>query len=373
MSPTLLVERVVDTAAATATDDTMSLSDCSSRWVWMKDAKSRLCHPIDPVDQWDIRPTISELCVKYRADIDQLKDQLATNELFDENCHDDLWILRFVLSHHHNSKSKNCAHSHAALEAIQATLKFRHEYHLDELDLRHFHAGSVTALAEQVAQVQQVSSTASSPNNGNINNVCESHIVMMQAAVKMVSCYQGDTTMIYYLPDRQRGMLGILQVAQRQQHQMIQVLTTQDEYFQAHLFFSEWKFQWMDYLTRTTGRLTKYLNLADCHGVKRTMIHKESKKRDAKAAQVLQDKYPQLLGSMLITNAPTWINVVFAILKPFLAKRLLDKVNVLSNKKKNTEKDVMAILHYCAAHHLPQKYGGLLPDSEWPPALAVTL
>jgi CRAL/TRIO domain len=308
--------------------------DCSSRWVWMKDAKSHLFHPMDAVNQWDVRPSVLELCHKHRAEIDSLRDQLLmTNELFDGDRHDDLWILRFVLSH---------------------PVKFRHEHHLDDVDLRHYHAGNAEALQEQLSRAPS------------------SHVKMMTAAIKMVSCYESASTMIYYLPDRQRGMVGILQVAQRHQHKMALTLN-QDDYFQAHLFLTEWKFQWMDSLTRTTGRLTKYLNLADCQGVKRSMIHKESKKRDAHAAQLLSDYYPQLLGSMLLTNAPTWINVVFAMLKPFLSKRLLDKVNVLPHKKKSKEKDLQCILHYCAIHHLPRKYGGQLPDAEWPPTMDMSL
>jgi CRAL/TRIO domain len=320
----------------------------------MKDAKSRLSNPIEPVDRWDVRPTVLELCGKHRAEILHLKDQLVTNELFDGNCHDDLWLLRFVLSHGKH-----------ALAAIQATLAFRHEHHLDALDLRQWNAGNATALADQL-QVQEATASTST---------CTStHVHMIQATIKMLSCYEGDTTMIYYLPDRQRGLLGFLQVAQRHQHKMIATLS-QEDYFQAHLFMTEWKFQWIDHLTRTTGRLTKYLNLADCQGVKRSMIHKESKKRDAHAAELLQDRYPQLLGSMLITNAPTWINVVFAMLKPFLNKRLLDKVNVLPHNKKKTprEKDILCILHYCAIHHLPHKYGGQLPDPNWPPSTEVTV
>ncbi|CAB9522927.1 expressed unknown protein [Seminavis robusta] len=95
------------------------------------------------------------------------------------------------------------------------------------------------------------------------------------------------------------------------------------------------------------------------------MIHKEAKKQDAAAAKCLEDKYPQLLGEMLVVNAPKWIHVVFAILKPFLPKRLLQKVRIIQPLKK--EKDLQAVLVYCQVDHLPAKYGGNLPT--WPPVL----
>ena len=147
-------------------------------------------------------------------------------------------------------------------------------------------------------------------------------------------------------------------------HSKYHIGNKKNEYFEAHLYLSEWKFQWLDYLTRTTGRVTKYLSIADCDEVSRKMIHRDCKKQDSQAAKILEDKYPQLLGAMLVCNAPIWADVVFTILKPFLPKRLLAKVNLIKPLKK--ERDLLLVLEYISREHLPAKYGGNL--QEWPPA-----
>ena len=317
-------------STGTAATASAHRSDSANCWPWMKDTKCRLDHPISHVDPNDKRPPVQALILKHSSDIAQLKQSLQTHPLYNPHKHDDLWIMRFLLSHRMNHA--------AALEAAQNTLVFRHEYNLDEWDIRHI---LVTA-----------------------KDLHESDYPYAHATAKMFDCYDTEDTMIYYVPDPKRGVVGFLHLAGRNQHRMAETLSEQD-YFEAHLFSTEWKFQWLDYLTRSTGLMTKYLSIVDCTGCHRGMMNKHSKHMDSQAAKTMEDKYPQLLGSMLIVNAPIWINVIFAIIKPFVPKRLLERINLIKPSKK--ERDLHQLQEYISLSDLPERYGGFL--NEWPPPL----
>ena len=78
-------------------------------WPWMKGIDVAIADPIDPVDKYDVRPSVKELIETHRVKIDKLKGRLeelkqSTNtkdkddaetisRLFDyENKHDDRLI-----------------------------------------------------------------------------------------------------------------------------------------------------------------------------------------------------------------------------------------------------------------------------------------
>jgi hypothetical protein len=54
---------------------------------------------------------------------------LASDPLYEPNKHDDLWIVRFLLSHKQKVK--------AVTKAAQYTLQFRAKHQLDEVDIRY--------------------------------------------------------------------------------------------------------------------------------------------------------------------------------------------------------------------------------------------
>jgi hypothetical protein len=97
-----------------------------SSWPWMKDAQVAIADPVDINDDEDRRPSVKELVSEYRELIDQLQNELSKNELYDKTKHDDLWILRFLLSHKNDTER--------ALEAAKTTLIFRQEHSLDDKD-----------------------------------------------------------------------------------------------------------------------------------------------------------------------------------------------------------------------------------------------
>ena len=87
----------------------------TSGWPWMKDQVSSSSSlgmgtyianpPMDPVNEHDVRPAVKDLIAKHRVSIDKVKTMLEPNPLFDPSKkHDDLWILRFCLSHKNKPK-----------------------------------------------------------------------------------------------------------------------------------------------------------------------------------------------------------------------------------------------------------------------------
>ncbi|CAB9529470.1 expressed unknown protein [Seminavis robusta] len=183
---------------------------------------------------------------------------------------------------------------------------------------------------------------------------------------KLFDCCEPDF-FVCYMPDQQRGIINMIQLKQRDQHRMIKEMT-EEEYFQCHLMLTEWMFQQLDHITRRTGRLTKCIRLSDAAGMHYRQMEKQQKIRESKAAKHMEFAYPQLLSCLFIANAPTWVNIFFALLKPFVPKSLLEKVRLISPHKHT--KDLERILEFCSRDHLATRYGGNL--QEWPPRAMVS-
>ena len=113
--------------ATTATTTTTAMST----WPWLSECGMKIHYPpISPIDQYDDRPCVTSLITEHQSWIQQVRDELQQSEpLFDSHKHDDLWILRFVLSHKRNVPS--------AVQAAKYTLAFRKEHGLDDKDVRY--------------------------------------------------------------------------------------------------------------------------------------------------------------------------------------------------------------------------------------------
>ena len=195
----------------------------------MKDAAGPLADPIPPVDEHDDRPSVKALIDEHHALIGQVESLLAADPLFEAAKHDQLWILRFLLSHKMDAK--------LALAAAKSTLAFRREHRLDEKDIR-FHP------------------------------VCKNH---ENEAVRKHQEFCADGSIKFVVPDTKRGVVGFLHFAGIDQHSMVKHVD-KSVWLPSLCYISEWSFQWVDYVTRTTGRLTKSVRLLDTRGFAMKMI-----------------------------------------------------------------------------------------------------
>ena len=290
-------------------------------WPWMKGVDVVLADPIDPVNAFDSRPAVRDLLVKHREDVDQVKAAIENNALFDETKHDDLWILRFVLSHKKKLKD--------AIKAARYTLSFRDEHKLDATDIR-FHPPGSQALSEET---------------------------------RKYFSFCSENTLTMTLPDPKRGVVGFLDFSGIHQNDLVKNLDTGD-WLPTFVYIAEWTHQWLDYITRTTGRLTKSIRMVDLQDTKLSSNNNECNKRDAEAMATTEDLYPQLLQTLFICHAPVWIQIPWRILRPFMPKRLVSKMDFIYPDKKERERK--RLYDYVDEKHLPARFGG--KNEEWPPS-----
>eukprot|EP00546_Thalassionema_frauenfeldii_P003432 CAMPEP_0178937814 /NCGR_PEP_ID=MMETSP0786-20121207/25978_1 /TAXON_ID=186022 /ORGANISM="Thalassionema frauenfeldii, Strain CCMP 1798" /LENGTH=81 /DNA_ID=CAMNT_0020616451 /DNA_START=281 /DNA_END=522 /DNA_ORIENTATION=+ len=72
---------------------------------------------------------------------------------------------------------------------------------------------------------------------------------------------------------------------------------------------------------------------------------------DSKAAKEMQDYYPQLLGSVLVIDAPSAIGAVWKVMKHLFPKSVVEKFDFIYPTK--NEKDMKPLLKYVSKEHLP--------------------
>eukprot|EP00545_Synedropsis_sp_CCMP1620_P007905 CAMPEP_0119011352 /NCGR_PEP_ID=MMETSP1176-20130426/5615_1 /TAXON_ID=265551 /ORGANISM="Synedropsis recta cf, Strain CCMP1620" /LENGTH=229 /DNA_ID=CAMNT_0006964163 /DNA_START=129 /DNA_END=815 /DNA_ORIENTATION=+ len=218
--------------------------------------------PIDPVATADDRPVVLDLIEKNKKQIGEIREELKKDPLYIPKKHDELWIVRFFLSH---KKVK------PAVRAAKYTLQFRKEHNLDAVDIRG----------------QCIDKNVPNPTLAKYLSHCD------------------DDAGTFSIPDKRRSVLHYVRLAGIKQHDLVENLT-REEWLPVYLHFTEWSFQWLDYITRTTGRLTKLLRLIDLKGLKMSMLNIENISRDGKAMGAMEDCYPQALHSIKLCNAPAW-------------------------------------------------------------------
>jgi hypothetical protein len=210
-----------------------------SGWIWMKGVKEALADPIEPVCPEDERESVKALIDKHRDKIDKVKEGIQNDPLYDSIKHDDLWILRFVLSHKFKSKP--------AIKAAKHTLEFRQKHKLDEKDIRSHPPHKV--------------------KEGNIHEYWQKRC-------------NGEAIVITH-PDPKRGILMYLHFGSMNPDAHDGISET--VWDQAFIYSSEYAHQWLDYTTRTTGLLTRSIRIIDMRGVTRKHFSRGNTKRDGKS------------------------------------------------------------------------------------------
>lgn len=213
-------------------------------WPWMKGVEVAVANPCAPVCPEDDRPAVKDLLEENRTKVDKITDAVKEHPLYDAKRHDDLWILRFWLS---QKKSKD------AINAIKYTLELREKHGLDDKDIRD----------------------------------TPPHHVTEGKVLEFLQCW-GEDAMIFTHPDPQRGVVLFLRLSSMDQHKVVETLT-EDHWLAVYMYTTEWTFQWLDYVTRTTGRLTRSVRIADTAGISMGSFNRECTKRDGKIMSLMED------------------------------------------------------------------------------------
>lgn len=285
-------------------------------WPWMKNIASAVADAI-PVD--DGRPCIKSLIAEHRDCIGELRRHVSRHSEYDSNKHDDLWLLRFLLSH----KKKITAATKAAIH----TLDFRKEHRLGEKDLRYSPPGPEAACA----------------------------------AMQRYAMYAEKDTFQWTVPDPQKGVVTFIRYAGLDQHALVKKVD-EDDWLPSFIYVSEWAFQWTDYISRTTGRLTKNIRLVDLAGFHLRDGCRENQIRDSKAMAVMEDCYPQLLHAIFVVNPPVWISIPWEVFRHLMPKRVKEKFALLYPA--TSEKDRLLLNKHIDNSLLPARFGG--EYTEWP-------
>lgn len=281
-------------------------------------------------DLFDDRPLISVLLKEHESAIDAIKNILKSNSLYQENItlYDDIWILRFVLSH----KKKVSAAAKAALE----TIRFRAEKKLNELgDIRHR------------VPTQDPSQTDN-----------------MFPASKRMNEHVSEGGSYHVLPDAQRGVITYIRVDKVDMKALNSELSDSD-ILDSIIYLNETIYQILDHMTRKTGRLTKLLKVVDLQGVGLKNFNLTFIKKDAANTKKMEDFYPQMLGMLVVANASSWFSKLWKVVRKFFPARFVEKVDILPSVDKVKEKDLKLVFKYISYENLPVQYGGL--NTTWPP------
>jgi len=290
-----------------------------SGWPWMKDESVAIA---DAIGEDDRRPSVKQLIDENRELIDQVESQLLQNELYDVSKHDDLWILRFLLSHEKNTPR--------ALEAAEATLRFRKTHKLDSIDIRAFPPQERDQVKNEAFQHFM---------NSGIGTDAFTLVVPNKRKLGVVFCFN--------ITSFDTHKLGTLDP---------------EDWMAAMIYVNEYSFQWLDYITRTTGRLTKAVHLIDVADVTWSMYDLTTQTKYTNATKIMKDFYPQAVQAYLVCHAPYWIETPWKLLKPLLPTRVVAKLDFLNP---DVDADRERLQDFVPTEFLPERFGG--EYKPWPP------
>jgi len=322
----------------------------------------------------DDRPLISDLLLKYSKEIDSVRNKIKDEELYQKDTaaendvdqkhrrrYDDIWILRYVLSHGKDDLE-------GAAEAAIQTMVFREEKNLnnqDNYDLRY--------------RMQNIGDSQDTKRFKSLSVTTAVKAAPLPGWEKVNDCCSKNASMMIQ-PNLDRGPILIFDMSTFNMD-LVHEKFTHDELLETNLYTNECIFQVLDDVTRRTGKLTKFCKIIDMNGVQLSKVNRSYIKADAKVSQELENMYPQLVGTVLLVNAPSWISIIWSFAKMFMPKRSISKVDILpamkktkknssssssssSTSSKSQMKQVKPFLKYISEEHLPEKYGG--QNKQWP-------
>lgn len=282
----------------------------------------------------DNRLLVQDLLAEHTEKLAQLRNILEKEETYSKERYDDLWMLRFLLSH----KLKVSKASAAAIR----TMKFRQERKLNELgDVRH-------KLMDHLEENK-------TDRNFDIHK-------------KYMSNCHSPLAIIYAIPDPDRGIVQRIDPALIDTQKSVETMSF-DETIDAYLLVNEIMYQILDDTTRRTGKLTQVLRIMELGDFTMKMLNLKYMKRDAAANKAIEDYYPCLLGKCINNNPPAAAVAAWKIIQPLFPKRFVQKLAFCAPTKHAA--DAQHFLEYIARENLWERYGGT--NTEWPPKPATFL
>lgn len=279
------------------------------------------------VEEKDDRPLVKDLLEEHASNLQELRSILEKEDTYSKEHYDDIWMLRFLLSHRKVSK--------ASTAAIK-TMTFRQEKRLNEMgDIRH-----------------RIADHRDHESNHNFD------------IVKKYFRFCNDSTAVMHAqPDNDRGVVQIIFPGQVDMHQLVENMSS-EEVAEAIMMINEVMYQILDDVTKRTGKLTKTMKILDCSDFGLRSFNREFFKRDSAAYKQMENFYPQLLGAMIVVNIGTWFTLLWKALKHLLPKGVVAKINFVQCTPGKNSNDAKYFLEYISKDNLWERYGGNCKD--WP-------
>lgn len=298
-------------------------------------------------DLHDDRPFIKDLLEKHSKAIESVRKKILEDNnvgipLWNPEKHDDIWILRYVLTHRGNTKS--------AAKAALKTMKFRDQMKLDENygDIRH--------------RIMNMGRYRES-DNGEPDVEPLPHWELFES-------FTGKDACLTTQPDPNRGIVVYCNVGLFDLDG-ITASVTEEQFKQLYMFQNEAVYQVLDEVTRRTGRLTKMIKIIDFAEASMFKFNRTYVKRDAAVGKETEDYFPQMLGFVYIANAPFWLTTFWKAARPWFPKGFVEKVDFLPSDA-TTKNFHKPIGRYVSEANLSKRYGGT--NEQWPlPSIAASM
>ena len=256
---------------------------------------------------------VDDLLRKHEGAVRSLLEAVRGHRHFDEAVHDDLFLLRYVLSY---PKPK------AAIKALTNALDTRAALKLD-------------ACRKEVMGM---------PGRDWCQRRVRSWGHLLPAQLLQ--------------PDANGALALYVDARDMDMHQILTI--PRDDFNLAQRTTMEFIFQRMDRATRSTGAIIKYMRIVNLSGVSLSKVSPRFVRRDAEDNKELQPLYPQLLGAVIFVNPPSTLDVLYRTLLPLLPKKITEKTIILSPLKRKKDLDKLVALTGYSLDELPAKCGGAM-------------
>lgn len=251
---------------------------------------------------------------EHRGLLDELQALVRGMSDYDEARHDDLHLLRFLLSH----KMRPIA----ASKAFGNALRWRSENKIDEIS----------------AAIRNGLEQPGFPRYNDIFPKFPAQIFIPPSPVEQP----------YFF-----GSAGAADI-----HGLMQAITPAD-FVQYTFYINERLFFECDAATRRTGRIVRFVRVVDARGFGVKHFNLQFARANAAAARMSEDAYPQLLGAMFVCNVSTTFKTLWdTTVARLMPKRVLEKTFVLMPLA--SAKDRQRLLSWIPEEHLPLAVGGSL-------------
>jgi len=256
---------------------------------------------------------VAKLCAEHSKAIADMAKALQSNELYDPAHHDELWLLRFLLS----AKSK----VEKATADAAACLQWRVDHKMD-----------------QVAAKLRKGTWADWPGHPLVQEITPMHVTH---------------------PDKSRGTIVFQRLADSDLDRLGEI--DEEEFIQYQLYLKEWLFQRRDATSRRTGTLAKNTIVLDMSGFSSKYLNNKRFKGllTHKTIKTADEMYPQSLGTMVIVGLPGSIAFLFkTVVMPLAPKKVQEKIRVASDPPAEFKRIGLGL------EHVPVPLGGA---ALWPP------